>query len=341
MFLCCILCLRADGLWNMNFYASQGFLEAAASVYFKGRAVAIENVCIGDEVLRLLVVDGNLIVTRLLFLDIHQTLSPDEIHGPVRKGRYAQSVSRGIIPVDAWDAERYRGLDLAPLIDWSGFVSFEDFYNRLLARHHGLMRDRERRGRSLASKYGDLTFTMDDQCDDVFALARQWKGQQLREMGFPDFFDAPQTLEFLEALRERGLLVSSTLRASGRLVSLWIGYVHEGSWSGWIFAYDPALKKFSPGHQLLIRMFEESYRRGHREFDFSGCAQDYKMLYATHGRLIGEIGTPPPMRALILFVRKVLLKYAPGLFAMALRAKWGVEMRGRRKLSTSVTVQER
>jgi hypothetical protein len=65
------------------------------------------------------------------------------------------------------------------------------------------------------------------------------------------------------------------------------------------------------------------------------------MLYATHGRLIGEIGTPPPMRALILFVRKVLLKYAPGLFAMALRAKWGVEMRGRRKLSTSVTVQER
>jgi CelD/BcsL family acetyltransferase involved in cellulose biosynthesis len=105
---------------------------------------------------------------------------------------------------------------------------------------------------------------MDDQCDDVFALARQWKGQQLREMGFPDFFDAPQTLEFLEALRERGLLVSSTLRASGRLVSLWIGYVHEGSWSGWIFAYDPALKKFSPGHQLLIRMFEETFRAARR-----------------------------------------------------------------------------
>lgn len=324
----------------MNFYASRDFLDVAASVYFKDRAVTIEDVRIGSDVLRLLVVDGKTIVTRLLFLDVHQPLAPSEIDGPVCKGRYAQSVSRGVIAVDSWDARRYRGMDLAPFIDWSQFASFEEFHEQLLTRHRGLMRDRERRGRSLASNYGELTFTMDDQCDDVLASARQWKGQQLREIGFPDYFENPQTMAFLETLRERGVLVSSTLRAGGRLISLWIGFVHEGAWSGWIFAYDPAFKKFSPGHQLLIRMLEKSYRLGHREFDFSGCAQDYKMLYATHGRLIGDIGMPSPARALLLLVRKVLRKHTPGLFAMALRVKWLLENSWRRS-SVSVTVLER
>jgi CelD/BcsL family acetyltransferase involved in cellulose biosynthesis len=182
---------------------------------------------------------------------------------------------------------------------------------------------------------------MDDQQADVLAQARLWKGGQLREMGFPDFFDNPQTMAFFQTLRQRGHLVSSTLRAGGRLVSLWIGYVHEGSWSGWIFAHDPELKKYSPGHQLLIRMLEESFRLGHREFDFSGCAQDYKMLYATHGRLIGDIGTPSPLRAMVLFARKVMRKYTPGLFTMALRAKWLLNITLKRRPLRPVTPSER
>jgi hypothetical protein len=325
----------------MNFYASQGFLDAVASVYFKGRSTTIENVRIGGDVLRLLVVDGKVIVTRLLFLDVHQPLAPSEINGPVRKGRFAQCVSRDVIAVDAWDAARYYGMELAPFVDWSEFASFGDFQKQLLTRNHGLIRDYERRRRSLALKHGDLDFTMNDQCADVLTSARQWKGQQLRKIGVPDYFEDPNTMVFLETLRERGVLLSSTLRAGGQLVSLWIGFVHEGSWSGWIFAYNPAFKKFSPGHQLLIRMLEESYRLGHREFDFSGCAQDYKLLYATHGRLIGDIGTPSPMRAVVLLVRDLLRKYTPRLFAMALRAKWFLEMAGRRRSSASAAAAER
>ena len=324
----------------MNFYASQAFLDAAASVYFKGRSAAVENVRIGEHVLRLLVIDGKTVVTRLLFLDIHQPLAPSEVDGTVRKGRYAQSVSRGVIDVNAWDAERYPGIVLAPFVDWSRFANFEGFQELLLERHRGLMRDRERRGRALASKHGELTFCLDDRRDDVLAMARLWKGQQLRELGFPDFFDNPQTMAFFEALRERGLLVSSTLRANGRLVSLWIGFIHEGSWSGWIFAYDPAFKKFSPGHQLLIRMLEESYRLGHREFDFSGCAQDYKLLYATDGRLVGDIGTPSLMRSAVLLVRNILRKHTPGLFAAALRAKWLLETANKRRPSKLVPALE-
>lgn len=306
----------------MNFYASPDFLEAAAAVYFKDRETAIENVRIGDDVLRLLVVDGKKIVTRLLFLDFHQPLTANEIYGPVRPGRYAQWVSRGEIDAAAWQDSRFPGMDLAPFIDWTRFARFEDYREQLLARHHGLVRDRERRGRALASRYGELTFTMDDTREDVLALARVWKGQQLRDIGFPDFFDDPHTLEFFDYLRQRGRLVCSSLRAGGRLVSTWIGFIHQGAWSGWIFTYDPAFKKFSAGHQLLIRMLEESYRLGHHEFDFSIGAPDYKMFYATRGRLLGSIGTPSPKRALELYARKLLRQHNPGLFAAALRAKW-------------------
>lgn len=321
----------------MNFYASRGFLDAAASVYFKDRAVAIEDVRIGDDVLRLLVVDGKSVITRLLFLDFHQPLAPGEFKTPSRAARYAAYVSRGVIPVESWNDHEHRGLVLAPFVDWSRFGSFADYQEHLLARHRGLVRDRERRGRALAAQFGALTFAIDDPQEDVLECARRWKGGQLREIGFPDYFDDPRTMAFLQALRARGNLVSSTLRAGGRLVSLWIGFIHEGSWSGWIFAYDPAFKKYSPGHQLLIRMLEESHRLGHREFDFSGCAQDYKLLYATHGRLIGDIGKPSPMRALLLFARAVMRAHTPGLFALALRLKWFLG----RKPRPAVAVEQR
>lgn len=305
----------------MNFYASHAFLDATAAVYFPGRDCAVENVRIGSDVLRLLVVDGRKVVSKLLFLDYHQPLAASEIEGPVRTGRYAQRVARKVIKADIWDTAKFRNQELAPFIDWNAYHGFADYYEQLLARHHGLVRDRERRGRALAAKHGALTFTFDDRGADVFALAQAWKGRQLREIGFPDFFEIPQTMAFFHALRERGELVSSTLRADGRLVSLWIGFIHDGVWSGWIFAYDPEMRKFSAGHQLLIRMLQESCRLGHREFDFSIGAPDYKMFYATHGRLLSSIGTPPLDKAAAQFARSILIERSPQLFAAALRVK--------------------
>lgn len=315
----------------MNFYATRGFLDAAAEVYFKDRTTAIEDVRIGEDVLRLLVVDGKKPITRLLFLDYHQPLAAHEVSDRVRPGRYAQLVSRGVIAAEDWDPSRSPQMVLAPLVDWSGFASFSEYYERLLTQYHGLVRDRERRARALISRHGDLVFTKDDVRADVLEAAAHWKGTQLRELGFPDYFEDPQTLQFFQALRERDLLVCSTLRAGGQLVSLWIGFEHDASWSGWVFAYDPAFRKYSVGHQLLIQMLRESHRLGHREFDFSAHAQDYKMFYATHGRVIGAIGKPTLKRATELYARKLLRDHRPDLFAKALRAKWALQsiLRGR------------
>ncbi|HUO98937.1 MAG TPA: GNAT family N-acetyltransferase [Rhizomicrobium sp.] len=297
----------------MNFYASQGFLDAAAAVWFKGRDTAIENVRIGGDVLRLLVVDGRHIVTRLQFLDVHQPLAPAEVQGPVRQGRYARNVVRGVIGQAEWKPGAFCAFDPAPFVDWSGFSCFDAFKTLLLARHKGLLRDRERRWRNLAATRGELCFTMNDPGADVLPAARQWKRRQLRATGIADWFARRETMEFLETLRERGLLVSSTLRAGGRLVSAWIGFVHEGCWSGWVFGYDPDFAKFSPGHKLIWSMLEESFRLGHREFYFSEGGEDYKLLYATHCRLLGEIGRPPLARRVTLLAKRALGERNPGL----------------------------
>ena len=297
----------------MNFYASREFLDAAAAVYFKGRSVTIEDVKIGGDVLRLLVVDNRQIVTKLQFLDFHEPLAATDVQACVRKGRYARHVVRGAIERSELDPTTSYQFNIAPYIDWSQFRSFEDYKRQLLQRHNGLIRDRERRWRSLSAAHGELVFTMNDSQDDVLACARQWKSQQLRETGHVDYFSTPKTMEFLEALRDRNVLVSSTLRAAGRLLSVWIGFVHDGCWSGWIFAYDPAYRKYSVGHQLLSCMLEESYRLGHREFDFSDGCQDYKMMYATHCRLLGDIGRPPLSRSVVTFAKDALRQRSPAL----------------------------
>jgi CelD/BcsL family acetyltransferase involved in cellulose biosynthesis len=308
----------------MNFFASRDFLDATTEVYFKDRDTAVEDIRIDEDVLRLLVVDGKKAVTRLLLLDYHEPLQSSETNGSTRKWHFAQRVSRGVIAIDAWKPQERSIDELAPLIDWTRFREFGDYQEMLLQRCHGLTRDRERRGRALEARHGRLEFTMDDRTADVFSLAQEWKGQQLRETGFPNFFDDPRTMEFLERLRDRNVLISSTLRAAGRLVALWIGFAHERSWSGWIFAYDPTLRSFSPGHQLLTRMLKASHELGHREFDFSVGAQDYKLSYATHGRVLGNIGTPSLPRAAMLAAGEMLRKHNAGLYATALRAKWNL-----------------
>jgi CelD/BcsL family acetyltransferase involved in cellulose biosynthesis len=305
----------------MNFYASKEFLEAAAEAHFNGRAVAVEDVAFGDTVLRLLVVDGKP-VTKLTFLDVHQPLSSAEITQPLRKGGFARQVVTNTIAIG--DAVADPNTMLAPFVDWSLFPDFEAYKAWLLQRNKGLIKDRERRGRALAAQYGDITFTIDDAGDDVFPFAQHWKSAQLIATGHPNYFSDSKTLYFFEVLRVRGLLKASTLRAGGKLISVWIGFIHQAVWSGWIFTYDPAFKKYSVGHQLIAAMLEESFRLGHREFDFSEGAEEYKMLYATHARVLDDVGTPPWSRRLVSLAKSMLASLSPALLTRLTAYKRGI-----------------
>lgn len=282
----------------MNIFASNVFGEAVAEIYFPGRRAAIENVRVGDSMLRLLVVDGRQVVARSEFLDYHEPLKPPETDSAARAIPYIERIVHGIIEDVQWERPIPEGVSRAPFVDWSAFATFEAYWDYIVARNKRLLRKHnktllgeiKRRRQKLIDAHGALTFTMNDTRDDVFDLAFAWKRRQLLATGKPDYFADPKSIAFLDALRARGALTSSTLRAGDRLIAAWIGAVHEGAWSGWIFTYDPALKNFSPGHQLLRFMLEESHRLGHREFNFSFGEEDYKYLYATHARLIGPMG---------------------------------------------------
>ena len=151
---------------------------------------------------------------------------------------------------------------------------------------------------------------MHDEGDDVLPLAREWKMKQLVRTGEQNYFDDEKNLMFLEELLRRDLLTCSTLRAGRRLLAVWVGFVHEKKWSGWVFTYDPDanLKKYSLGHQLLHSMIEHSFAEGHREFDFSIGGEDYKWVYSTHARLLGAVGRPELSVRLNTRIRSVLRK---------------------------------
>lgn len=287
----------------MKFYSSPEYLALVSEAYFKGLRTSVEDVRIEQDVLRLLVVDDRRVITDVAFLDYHEPLAQAEIRWPTRTHGYARWVTRGVIEASDRDAHALPELETAPYVDWSKFPSFDAYTTFVKTRRKGIVKEHERRRRRLAEKFGELTFSVDDRRDDVFELARRWKRQQLLATGANDYLANPQNVEYLRLARERGVLLSSTLRAGGRLLSVWMGFIHDDVWSGWVFAYDhdPELRKYSPGHQLLRSMLEESHRRKHREFDFSIGSEEYKWVYASHARLLGPIGRAPlPQRVVTL-----------------------------------------
>ncbi len=110
-----------------------------------------------------------------------------------------------------------------------------------------------------------------------------------------DLFGIPENKTFFHELKKRGLLTASTLRNDGRILSAWLGNIHEGSWTRWIYTYrqDPDLRKLSVGRQLLYFMLKDCHERGLREFDFAIGDEDYKYYFSTHARVIGVLGTVP------------------------------------------------
>ena len=301
----------------MNFYASHEYLESIAEVCFKRRRWTIEDVRIGDKVLRLLVIDNNRLITNGLFLDYHIPLHDSEIRTAVSRSGHAKQVAHRVIELSERKDGAFKGFDLAPFVDWSKFPTYDDYKAFILGRNRGLVRERERRRRRLAENFGEPVFRMNDDQDDVPQLAQQWKSRQLLGSGLKNWIIDPQVTDFFNVLRRKGLLTSSTLRISGRLAAVWIGFVYEGCWSGWIFTHDPELSKYSVGHHLVSAMLEESYTLKHREFDFSSGGEDYKMIYATHGRLLGAIGRPPLSERLITGAKEKVKERNPKLFQIA------------------------
>ncbi|WP_372796642.1 GNAT family N-acetyltransferase [Pontiella sp.] len=276
----------------MDFYSSDGFLEVLAKAYYPEDKHSVELVRAGDKVLRLLVLNDRDVIRISTFYDYIVPVSSPSPGECRRSIGYAERVVLGTVSKEEWFAEPREEVTPAPYIDWAQFPDYEAYLAYIKTQHKRLLGDYARRRRRLCENHGVLTFCAHDDGDDVLPLAREWKVRQLIRTGADNYYDDERNSEFLSGLQQRGLLSCSTLRADGRLLAVWVGFVHGEKWSGWVFTYDPdeELKKYSLGHQLLQSMIRHSFEAGHREFDFSIGGEDYKWIYSTHARLLGAVG---------------------------------------------------
>ncbi|MGN6528619.1 MAG: GNAT family N-acetyltransferase [Burkholderiaceae bacterium] len=294
----------------VNVYTEPAFLQLVADVYHAGRACRVRDFAIDCGVYRLLEVEG-VPQTTQRFIDLHESLGPQPLRRPAlpRLARL-EGVAAQAVPLERFKQQAGGdALEGAPTVQWDGFRTWADYLALLQARR--MTAEDLRRGRRLQEHFPDLEFAADDRRADVLPMAFEWKtGRDLALGREPVFADA-RHVRFFEALRERGMLRASTLRGGGRPLALWLGAVHDGRWSGWIFAFNPdaALARYSLGQQLLYRMLEHSHGEGHREFDFSIGMEPYKLKFATHVRPIGMAGRPSPAQRAGTAMRHWLVRH--------------------------------
>ena len=187
----------------MHLFSSPEFLRAVADTYFKGQSAAIEDVRVGSEVLRLLVVDDEKVITNIRFLDYHVPITGARLHEIERKVTSAPFVVRGVIDQTEWERGLQHDFVPAPFLDWSQFPAVDDYRKFIKQRRRDSVRKLERLRRRMVEKFGGLHFCANDERRDVLEFARRWKSQQLRASGESDYFADPRTIEFFELLRAR------------------------------------------------------------------------------------------------------------------------------------------
>jgi hypothetical protein len=88
--------------------------------------------------------------------------------------------------------------------------------------------------------------------------------------------------------------------------------VENGRLYFWVTTYDSARTQYAPGRLLLHFLLQESFVQQHAEFDFLLGGEDYKWNYATHVRLVADLGTRPLPEQVKYWLKRALQPF-PGL----------------------------
>ncbi len=207
----------------------------------------------------------------------------------IRKLSYLPRACHGLETVEAWQkGGRQDRYEPAPTVKWDAIASWEDF----VAQRKRIFANTYRCRRKLEREVGQPSFCFQDNREDVLATAMAWKSKQYRATGEVDAFANSQHVALFEALATQKQLQISTMRLGGRLLAVYLGFIFEGRFCAWVAAYDSDYHCYAPGRQLLHYLLQESFERGHQEFDFLRGNEAYKWKYATHTRLIAELGQP-------------------------------------------------
>jgi CelD/BcsL family acetyltransferase involved in cellulose biosynthesis len=305
----------------MNVFSTAVFLQTLGELHFPKRRRSVEVCEVEGRWLRLLVLDERRPVRDAPYYDFPQPLEalPD---GPVRKLEYFPRTVVSTSTVEARVPEA-QGFRPSPYIDWSQFadrVAFEQHCERRGAS----LADSKRQRRRLEKDLGPLSFVFDDPRPEAFDACIRWKGAQYEATKVGNLFADERNVELFRRLRQRGVVVVSSLSAGPSLLSVHLGALTDGRLAWWVPAYDASFSKYSPGRVLMEELMHESQRRGHREFDFLIGDEPYKFTYATHNRVVGPVGRAPwheVFEARLKRTAKASLARSPRALAFARRLR--------------------
>ncbi|MDA1015283.1 MAG: GNAT family N-acetyltransferase [Planctomycetota bacterium] len=142
-----------------------------------------------------------------------------------------------------------------------------------------VVKESARKSRGLEREFGKLRFEWHSHDKQAFETLRQWKSEQYQRSDIADVFSFPWTLELLRELGSRsgeefeGLF--STLHAGDRIIAVHFGMRAGRVLHHWFPAYDPELRKFSPGLMHALAIAEAAPQHGIERIDL-GEVCDYK-----------------------------------------------------------------
>ncbi|MDJ0734031.1 MAG: GNAT family N-acetyltransferase [Nostocaceae cyanobacterium] len=280
----------------MNFYSDDSFCQAFGAAYFPNQQIQPALFELEGRLWKIPTIDYKKPIVTGPFIDFYESdeQSSKEAVSVVKKVDYIPRVSHKLVTTNEWFENNLETIyEPAPTIIWNNFDSWDEFVKHVKQKRSNLFSDTRRRQRKMEKEVGPLTFVFDDRRADVLAACMGWKSEQYRMSGYIDAFAYEEHVRFFQELVNRDLLLVSSLSAGDKLIAVHLGVLLEGRLYWWIPAYDSNYKVYSPGRLLLELLLNESFQLNHKEFDFMIGDEPYKWYYATHTRLIKEMGTPP------------------------------------------------
>ena len=300
---------------RMNFYSDEPFCAALAASYFPNQVLRQSLFQIKGQIWKIPALEDNQPITNFpqasSFIDFYSPLSPSalgQIVEPQQASEFAQALHylpracHGLVTTEQWKTEALeQSHEPAPTVLWSTVESWSEYHQA----HKKLFADINRRHRKLEREVGPVSFQFDDPDPAVLQACMDFKSQQYCSTGEVDMFAFPEHVTLFHEMAKQGLIKVSSLRVGDRLIAANVCATDQQRLYYWIPAYDQAFRHHSPGMLLLGFLLEESYKRGDQEFDFLIGGESYKWKFATHARLIAEIGSPPLPQQLLRAIKQL------------------------------------
>jgi len=184
----------------------------------------------------------------------------------------------------------------APLLNLEDVKSADRYFAGLSAAR----RKKHRRLWRRLCERGPAKFEILNPGPDALAWTRralQLKKQNLIEQGtYSRAFSNSYFEPFFHALAEgKDANVgyqAGILTCNDKLIAAELGFRCNGAYIAHIGVYDPAYKKYAPGHLLMERMLRHSIEKGVKRYDFLAPQDEFKSAWQNESAKVIDFGLP-------------------------------------------------